>query len=61
MRKILSVFLCVMMLLSVLALGVNAAEGTAVKTAADFAAMTADGKYYLSNDITLSLLKNWVF
>ena len=53
MRKILSVFLCVMMLLSVLALGVNAVEGTAVKTAADFAGMTADGKYYLDADINV--------
>ena len=28
-------------------------EGEAIKTAADFAAMKADGKYYLANDITI--------
>ena len=29
-------------------------EGEAIKTAEDFAAMKADGKYYLANDITIS-------
>ena len=29
-------------------------EGTAITTAEEFAAMTADGKYYLANDITIS-------
>ena len=28
-------------------------EGTAIKTAAEFAAMSADGTYYLANDITI--------
>ncbi len=28
-------------------------EGEAIKTAADFAAMKADGKYYLANDLTI--------
>lgn len=32
----------------------HAPEGTAITSAAEFAAMTADGKYYLANDITLT-------
>ncbi len=38
------------------AMGISVAaapEGTAIKSAADFAAMAADGKYYLANDITI--------
>jgi len=41
-----------------LAIGAVAAdykpEGTAIKTAEEFAAMAADGQYYLANDITVS-------
>ncbi len=38
-----------------------APEGTAIKSAADFAAMAADGKYYLANDITLDASYEAVF
>jgi hypothetical protein len=58
MKKILSVFIIVaMMLTSVLAMiPVSAAdpEGTAINNAAEFLAMTADGQYYLAKDITLT-------
>lgn len=55
MKKIFSLVLCVIMVLSVACLGVAAApEGTAIKTAEEFAAMKADGTYYLDADIKLT-------
>ena len=59
MKRTISILVIVaMMLASVLALvPVSAAEapaGTAITTAADFAAMDAAGTYYLANDITLT-------
>ncbi len=54
MKKVLSVVLAAIMILSMVVVSAAAApEGTAIKTAAEFAAMAADGKYYLANDITL--------
>ncbi len=55
MKKIISLVLCVVMVLSVACLSVFAApEGTAIKTAEEFAAMKADGTYYLDADIKLT-------
>ncbi len=58
MKKTISILVIVaMMLASLLAIIPVAAaepEGTAIATAEQFAAMTADGKYYLANDITLN-------
>ena len=58
MKKIISILVIVaMMLASVLAIIPVAAaepEGTAITNAEEFAGMTAEGKYYLANDITLS-------
>ena len=67
MKKTLSIIMALCMILSVCFFSVSAAEakvgavaanyvpeGTAITDAAGFAAMTADGKYYLANDITLS-------
>ncbi len=57
MKKIISMILSLSMILAIAAtmgLSVAAApEGTAIKSAADFAAMAADGKYYLDADITI--------
>ena len=54
MRKVTSVILCVLMIASMLAFGVSAAPaGTAITDAAGFAAMAADGSYYLDADITV--------
>ncbi len=57
MKKILSMILSLSMILAIAAtMGLTVAaapEGTAIKSAADFAAMAADGKYYLANDITI--------
>ena len=57
MKKTISILVIVaMMLASILAIIPVAAaepEGTAITNADDFAAMAADGKYYLANDITL--------
>ncbi len=41
------------MIVSMLTVGISAADGTAINSAADFAAMAADGKYYLSADIKI--------
>ena len=57
MKKIISVLLIVaMMLASMLAIipAYAAPEGTAIKSATDFANMSADGKYYLANDIVIA-------
>ena len=57
MKKIISIALALTMLASMLVMSVSAAytpEGTAITTADEFAAMAADGKYYLANDITVS-------
>ncbi len=56
MKKFISILLVVMMVVALAVVGVNAEapEGTAVKTAEEFAAMAADGKYYLDADITLA-------
>ncbi len=53
MRKMLSILLCTAIIISILCISVSSAEGSAIKTAADFAAMTADGDYYLDADITI--------
>ena len=54
MKKLLSLTLALIMIVSVCSFSVAAApEGTAISSAAEFAAMAADGKYYLANDITL--------
>ena len=54
MKKTLSIVLVICTILSICSFSVAAApEGTAVSSAAEFAAMAADGKYYLANDITL--------
>ena len=54
MKKALSIIMAISMVLSICFFSVAAApEGTAVSSAAEFAAMAADGKYYLANDITL--------
>ncbi len=54
MKKTLSIILAICTVLALCSFTVAAApEGTAVSSAAEFAAMAADGKYYLANDITL--------
>lgn len=65
MKKTISIILVLCMMLSMCALSVSAEdvlliaptaapEGTAITTAEEFAAMAADGNYYLANDITVS-------
>ena len=67
MRKTLSFILALVMILSMSMISVYAEdiiliapnpnstpEGIAITTAAEFAAMAADGKYYLANDITIA-------
>ena len=54
MRRTLSLVLCIVMMLSLCLVSAGAAEGTKITTAEEFAAMTADGKYFLDADITLS-------
>lgn len=55
MKKLISLVLCVVMLASLACLGVSAApEGTAIKNAEEFAAMKADGSYYLDADFAVS-------
>lgn len=74
MKKFISLVLASVMLLSLLASGVTvsasdapsvgtvdesySAEGTPITDAAGFAAMEADGKYYLANDITIDATWN---
>ena len=74
MKKFISLVLASVMLLSLLAAGVSVsaanalsvgevdsnytAEGTPITDAAGFAAMEADGKYYLANDITIDATWN---
>ncbi|MCQ2354161.1 MAG: hypothetical protein MJ102_03535 [Clostridia bacterium] len=53
MRKSIPIALCIMMIASLLCFGASAAEGTAITDAAGFAAMAADGTYYLDADITI--------
>ena len=54
MKKTFSFLLALIMILSICSFsGAAAPEGTAISSAAEFAAMAADGKYYLANDITL--------
>ncbi len=67
MKKTLSIIMAVAMILSMSMISVyaedilliapnpnSAPEGTAVTSAAEFAAMAADGKYYLAHDITIA-------
>ncbi len=55
MRKITALILSVLMIAATLTFFASAAPaGTAVSTAEEFAAMAADGQYYLSADITIS-------
>ncbi len=56
MKKTISIILCAVMILSMFGImSVSAAPtGTAINSEADFAAMTADGTYYLNSDITIS-------
>ncbi len=56
MKKIISIILCAVMVLSMFGIiSVSAAPtGTAINSEAEFAAMTADGVYYLNSDITVS-------
>lgn len=55
MKKLISLVLCVVMLASLACLGVSAAtDGTAINTAEEFAAMKADGNYYLNADIAIN-------
>ena len=71
MKKTLSIIMALTMILSVCFFSVSAAEatvgsvaagytpeGTPITNAAEFAAMAADGKYYLANDITLDATWN---
>lgn len=58
MKKVISFMLIFMMVLcvcfSTLPAMAASPEGSAVRNAADLAAMSSDGSYYLSNDITIS-------
>ncbi len=57
MKKITSVFLCALMILASFCAAIPAGatpSGTAVRSAEDFAAMSAGGTYYLDADITLT-------
>ena len=53
MRKTLSLVISFIMVVSLLSVGVFAAEGTAINNADDFKNMAADGVYYLAADITV--------
>lgn len=53
MRRTLSIALCILMVVSLLCVGVSAADGTAISDAAGFAAMDPAGSYYLDADITI--------
>lgn len=54
MKKLLSILLSALMILSISAVAVYADGPQAVKTAEEFAAMAADGDYYLDADITVA-------
>ncbi len=53
MRKLIAILLGAVMMLSLAVVGVSAAEPTPIASAADFAAMTADGSYKLTADIAI--------
>jgi hypothetical protein len=53
MRKIAAVLICLMMIVPLFSVGTSAVQGTAINSAADFASMAADGKYYLNADIKI--------
>ena len=53
MRKTLSLILSIVMIVSMLSVGVFAAEGTAINSAEEFKNMAPDGIYYLAADITI--------
>ena len=57
-KKLLAVIISVFMIISVVPVAVFASDapqqGTAITDAAGFAAMTADGTYYLADDITVT-------
>ena len=54
MKKTIAILLTICTVLSICSFSAAAApEGTAINSAAEFAAMAADGKYYLASDITL--------
>lgn len=57
MTKLLALVLSLLMMLTMIPLSVSAdtsTEATAITSAADFAAMTEDGNYYLANDIYIT-------
>ena len=55
MKKALSLIMAICMIAALCSFSVAAApEGTAISSAADFAAMDPAGTYYLANDITIS-------
>ena len=58
LSKLLALILALMMIVAAIPLSVSAEnatpEGTPITTAAEFAAMEANGKYYLANDITVT-------
>jgi hypothetical protein len=53
MRRFLTLFLSAVMILSLALVGVSADEATPIASAADFAAMTADGNYKLTKAISV--------
>ena len=53
MRKLIAILLGAAMMLSLFVVGVSAADPTPIASAADFAAMTADGSYKLTADIAI--------
>jgi hypothetical protein len=58
-NKVLAFVIALMMIASTFPMGIfsvsaTTVQGTAITDAAGFAAMTADGTYYLENDITIT-------
>ena len=59
--KLLAIVIAILMIASVVPMGIYAAdvapEGTPITSAEEFAAMKADGNYYLANDIAVNSLR----